>query len=218
MGGFGACILFLPRPLLHYNSLVFCISGKEHILLHYGPLEATVGNKVSPSPLWQISPCMTADCRGKMAALERRTCTIILRNWHHNPRFATVALVHFVLSNVTAPSSDFCLKRPYVEVLLHLCVEPVSISLRARHIIVKQTERLLKWTLPPPLFLLPPPQQDIAQWHNRVMAVRRHVGARQGQRCKELKKKEAGEWYDLPTHWERERDCVGFGLPHVQTL
>lgn len=97
----------LSRPLLHYNSIVFYISGNEHILLHYGPLEATLGNKVSPSPLWQISPCMIADCRGKMATLERRTCTIILRNWHHNPRFATVALVHFVLSNVTAPSSDF---------------------------------------------------------------------------------------------------------------
>lgn len=41
---------------------------------------------------------------------------------------------------------------------------------------------------PPP----PPPQQDIAQWHNRVMAVRRHVEAGQGQRCKQLENKARG--------------------------
>lgn len=86
-------------------------------------------------------------------------------------------------------------------VKMHLCAKPWRPLLSTAHDCQAESEttppphphpaRLcssLLFSYPPP----PPPQQDIAQWHNRVMAVKRHVEAGQGQRCKQLENKARG--------------------------
>lgn len=84
-------------------------------------------------------------------------------------------------------------QRSYVGMFLHLPVKPVRVPLPAWQITVKLKECLFQMTPPPSL----PPQQDIAQWHDRNKVVRRHVEAGHGQRfSEELKNKrqeEAGE-------------------------
>lgn len=130
-----------------------------------------------------------------MAALERRTCVIFLRNWHQNPRSTSEVSVHSVPSSVTLPLRDvlkfiraciFPLWCPCVGMLMHLCVKTRHhfTHSAAAHFL---SDRAPFEMTPPPL---PPPQQDIAQWHNRVMAV--HVGAGRGQRSREELKKAGG--------------------------
>lgn len=100
----------------------------------------------------------------------------------------------------------------HVEMLLHLSANPCQhYNYNVPHYC--NIDRVSFETIPLPtasirlLLSLSLPQQDIAQWHNRAVAVWRQVGAGQGQRFrKELKNKRQEEGYDLPA--QRKRDCV----------
>lgn len=128
--------------------------------------------------------CRTAASQDKAAAQERRTCTIILRNWHHHPRFSIVAIgtfcsfkypIIFFLTLFQGPS--FALNR-CLTVKMHLCAKPWRPLLSTAHNCVEQRAKQ-----PPPrptlLFssLLIPPSTTTTTGYCSV--------AQRGYGCKE---------------------------------
>lgn len=70
-----------PLPWHHRTmSYPFLSPPQPQFFPAFGHLQRHLEAGFLP-PRWQIPPCLTAERWRKMAAIERRTCTTILRNW-----------------------------------------------------------------------------------------------------------------------------------------